>query len=266
MWGSMAKQDPGIQEKEDSLRDTSQKQSLQILPAIDISDGRVARIDSNMMLDQAMQDPYQVADKLLEAGARWIHLVDLDAAIGRGENRDIIEKLVSELPVKIELSGGIQTEESLDFALHTGAERVNLSSVSIGDREWIESAMARYKKCLGVCIDISGTQIKPRGSRNKLGNIWDILVYLEDLECERYVVTEVERDGNITGAPIKLLEIIASKTNTPITASGGIASLEDIRKLRKIVDTGVDSAILGKVLYHQIFTLEQAIEVAGVQE
>ena len=198
-------------------------------------------------------------------GAEWIHLVDLDAAFGRGENRAVIAEVIREVggQAQIELSGGIRDDNSLEAALATGARRVNLGTAALEDPEWTDSAIARYGDRIAVGLDVRGTTLAARGWTKEGGDLFEVLDRLERAGCSRYVVTDVTKDGTLRGPNIELLRQVAERTDKPVVASGGISSLDDLVALRELVPLGVDSAIVGKALYAGAFTLVEALAVAG---
>jgi 1-(5-phosphoribosyl)-5-[(5-phosphoribosylamino)methylideneamino] imidazole-4-carboxamide isomerase/N-(5'phosphoribosyl)anthranilate isomerase len=237
---------------------------LELLPAVDVAEGKAVRLTQGALgTETNYGDPVDAAGDWAAQGAEWIHLVDLDAAFGRGENRALLRRVIEAVPtVKIELSGGIRDDASLDAALESGATRVNLGTAALEDPAWAASAIARYGDQVAVGLDVRGETLAARGWTQEGGNLWDVLARLEDAGCARYVVTDVTRDGMLTGPNVELLTSIATKTSKPVVASGGISSLDDIRVLRELVPQGVESAIVGKALYAGKFTLIQAIDVA----
>jgi 1-(5-phosphoribosyl)-5-[(5-phosphoribosylamino)methylideneamino] imidazole-4-carboxamide isomerase/N-(5'phosphoribosyl)anthranilate isomerase len=198
-------------------------------------------------------------------GAAWIHLVDLDAAFGRGENRAVIHDVIRELgdTVSVELSGGIRDDASLDAALSTGVARVNLGTAALENPEWSARAIAEHGDAIAVGLDVRGTTLAARGWTRDGGDLWEVLARLDDAGCARYVVTDVRKDGMLSGPNLDLLLAVAERTDRPIVASGGIATLEDIVALRRLVPSGIEGAIVGKALYAGAFTLSEALDVAG---
>lgn len=237
---------------------------LELLPAVDVAEGKAVRLTQGALgTETDFGDPVDAAADWARQGAEWIHLVDLDAAFGRGENRALLRRVITEVPgVKIELSGGIRDDASLESALESGATRVNLGTAALEDPEWAASAIERFGDQIAVGLDVRGETLAARGWTKEGGNLWDVLARLEDAGCARYVVTDVTRDGMLNGPNLELLTAITEKTGKPVVASGGIASLDDLIALRTLVPIGVEGAIVGKALYAQKFTLEQAIAVA----
>jgi 1-(5-phosphoribosyl)-5-[(5-phosphoribosylamino)methylideneamino] imidazole-4-carboxamide isomerase/N-(5'phosphoribosyl)anthranilate isomerase len=200
----------------------------------------------------------------INAGAEWIHLVDLDAAFGRGSNKEVIAEVIANAgETKIELSGGIRDSHSLEAALELGATRVNLGTAALEDPEWTAGVIAKYGDKIAVGLDVRGTTLAARGWTKEGGDLFEVLKRLEEAGCARYVVTDVTKDGTLRGPNLELLKTVMEKTAKPVVASGGISSLEDIDNLAALVPLGLEGAILGKSLYAGRFTLEEALEVAG---
>lgn len=238
---------------------------LELLPAVDIADGTAVRLTQGAAgTETSYGNPVDAAADWASQGAEWIHLVDLDAAFGRGENRALLRRVIREVPgVKIELSGGIRDDASLASALESGATRVNLGTAALEDPDWAAAAIARYGEQIAVGLDVRGETLAARGWTQDGGNLWDVLDRLESAGCARYVVTDVTRDGMLTGPNLELLLQIAERTGKPVVASGGIASLDDITALRAVTDRGIEGAIVGKALYAGKFTLTQALAIAS---
>ena len=236
---------------------------LTLLPAVDVANGRAVRLLKGQAgTETDYGDPLDAARHWVEAGAQWIHLVDLDAAFGRGSNAELLARIVGEVGVKVELSGGIRDDASLDRALEAGAARINLGTAALEDPEWTERAISDHGDLIAVSLDVRGSTLAARGWTREGGNLWETLERLNAAGCSRYVVTDVTRDGTLTGPNIELLRTVASLSPAPVVASGGIARLEDIAALADLVPQGIDSAIIGKALYSGAFTLQQALAVA----
>jgi 1-(5-phosphoribosyl)-5-[(5-phosphoribosylamino)methylideneamino] imidazole-4-carboxamide isomerase/N-(5'phosphoribosyl)anthranilate isomerase len=244
---------------------------LELLPAVDVADGKADRLTQGEAGSETdYGSPEEAAQTWIDAGAEWIHLVDLDAAFGRGDNRAVIQQVIdsakSNSKVKIELSGGIRDDASLEAALAAGATRVNLGTAALENPEWTESVIDRYGQAIAVGLDVRGTTLAARGWTKEGGDLWEILARLEDAGCARYVVTDVTKDGTLKGPNIDLLKEVMQRTKKPVVASGGISSLQDIRDLRALVSLGLEGAILGKSLYAGKFTLQQALAIANEQD
>jgi len=240
--------------------------SLILLPAVDVADGQAVRlVQGEADSATSFGDPLAAALDWQAGGAQWIHLVDLDAAFGRGENRNLLAKVIGKLDVNVELSGGIRDDESLRAALATGCRRVNLGTAALEDPEWTSRVIGEFGDRIAVGLDVRGTVLAARGWTKEGGDIWETLDRLESDGCQRYVVTDVTKDGTLRGPNVDLLKQMCERTNMPVIASGGIATLDDLIELRALTDIGVEGAIVGKALYAQAFTLQEAIAVSGPQ-
>jgi 1-(5-phosphoribosyl)-5-[(5-phosphoribosylamino)methylideneamino] imidazole-4-carboxamide isomerase/N-(5'phosphoribosyl)anthranilate isomerase len=240
---------------------------LELLPAVDVADGKAVRLTQGEAGSETdYGDPVEAAMTWINAGAEWIHLVDLDAAFGRGENRALLREVVAaSSAVKIELSGGIRDDASLEAALEAGATRVNLGTAALEDPAWTARVIERFGDAIAVGLDVRGTTLAARGWTKEGGDLWEVLARLEDAGCPRYVVTDVTKDGTLKGPNIELLKDVMARTSKPVVASGGISSLQDITDLRALAPAGLEGAILGKSLYAGKFTLEQALEIASAR-
>lgn len=238
---------------------------LVLLPAVDVADGKAVRLTQGEAgSETSYGDPVDAAAEWKAAGAEWIHLVDLDAAFGRGENRSLLKKVIHEVDgVSIELSGGIRDDASLEHALEAGATRVNLGTAALENPEWAASAISRFGEAIAVGLDVRGTTLAARGWTREGGDLWEVLDRLEDAGCARYVVTDVTKDGTLRGPNLDLLRQVLDRTERPVVASGGISNLGDIAALRELVPLGLEGAIVGKALYAGAFTLPEALDVAG---
>lgn len=240
---------------------------LQLLPAVDVVDGQAVRlVQGEAVSETGYGDALDAALAWQQAGAEWVHLVDLDAAFGRGSNAALLADVAAQLAergVRVELSGGIRDDTSLDRALATGAARVNLGTAALEDPDWTASAIAAHGDRVAVGLDVRGTTLAARGWTQDGGDLWEVLARLDDAGCARYVVTDVTKDGTLRGPNVELLRQVCERTSAPVVASGGVSSLDDLRSLRALVPVGVEGAIVGKALYAGAFTLEAALQVAG---
>lgn len=240
---------------------------LQLLPAVDVADGQAVRlVQGEAGSETSYGDPLSAALDWHAGGAEWIHLVDLDAAFGRGSNAGLLADVAGELSgkgVRVELSGGIRDDASLERALATGATRVNLGTAALEDPEWTADVIARHGDAIAVGLDVRGTTLAARGWTREGGDLWEVLARLDAAGCSRYVVTDVTKDGTLRGPNVELLREVCTRTDAPVVASGGISSLDDLRVLRTLVPEGVEGAIVGKALYAGAFTLPEALDVAG---
>jgi len=235
---------------------------LELLPAVDVKDGRAVRLVQGELTQESIYgSPLEVALDFQESGAEWLHLVDLDAAFGRGENSALLAEVVGRLDIDVELSGGIRDDESLTRALATGCRRVNLGTAALENPEWTSRVIAEHGDRIAVGLDVRGHVLAARGWTEEGGDLFETLARLESDGCARYVVTDVTKDGTLQGPNLELLKEVCAATKKPVVASGGISSLADIQALCALTQIGVEGAIVGKALYAGAFTLEQALEV-----
>lgn len=238
--------------------------ALTLLPAVDVADGKAVRlVQGEAGSETDYGSPVEAAQQFEDAGAEWIHLVDLDAAFGRGSNYDLLTQVTKALSIKVEISGGIRDTESLERALDTGAERVNIGTAALENPAWTAEVIRDYGDRIAIGLDVRGTTLAARGWTEDGGDLFEVLAQLESVGCARYVVTDVRKDGTLQGPNLELLRTLCTRTDRPIVASGGVSSLDDIAALRTLVPEGVDSAIVGKALYAGRFTLAEALDVAG---
>ncbi|RKS84259.1 phosphoribosylformimino-5-aminoimidazole carboxamide ribotide isomerase/phosphoribosylanthranilate isomerase [Motilibacter peucedani] len=237
---------------------------LVLLPAVDVADGQAVRLVQGAAgSETSYGDPLEAALAWQSAGAQWIHLVDLDAAFGRGSNRELLAEVTGRLDVSVELSGGIRDDESLRAALATGCARVNLGTAALESPDWVRRAIAEHGDRIAVGLDVRGTTLAARGWVQEGGELFEVLARLDADGCARYVVTDVARDGTLTGPNLELLRSVCAATERPVVASGGISSLADLTALRGLTGEGVEGAIVGKALYAGAFTLEDALRAAS---
>ncbi|GHH51148.1 bifunctional 1-(5-phosphoribosyl)-5-((5-phosphoribosylamino)methylideneamino)imidazole-4-carboxamide isomerase/phosphoribosylanthranilate isomerase PriA [Lentzea cavernae] len=235
-----------------------------LLPAVDVADGRAVRlVQGEAGTETNYGEPLDAALQWQRDGAEWIHLVDLDAAFGRGSNRELVARVVGELDVKVELSGGIRDDASLEAALATGCARVNLGTAALEDPEWCAKALAAYGEKIAVGLDVriteQGHRVKGRGWTSDGGDLWEVLDRLDRDGCTRYVVTDVSKDGTLTGPNLELLREVCARTDAPVIASGGVSTVDDLVALSKLSRDGVEGSIVGKALYAGAFTLPEAL-------
>jgi 1-(5-phosphoribosyl)-5-[(5-phosphoribosylamino)methylideneamino] imidazole-4-carboxamide isomerase/N-(5'phosphoribosyl)anthranilate isomerase len=238
---------------------------LTLLPAVDVTGGRAVRLVQGVAgSETGYGDPLDAALAWQRAGAAWIHLVDLDAAFGRGSNADLLAEVVRRVDVAVELSGGIRDDGSLARALATGCARVNIGTAALEDPDWVRSVIARHGDQVAVGLDVRGTRLAARGWTTEGGELYETLGRLDAEGCARYVVTDVFKDGTLRGPNLSLLREVCARTAAPVVASGGVSSLADLRAIASLVPLGVEGAIIGTALYKGAFTLEQALaEVAA---
>jgi phosphoribosylanthranilate isomerase len=236
--------------------------SLVLLPAVDVAAGQAVRLVQGASgSETSYGDPLEAALAWQTAGAQWIHLVDLDAAFGRGTNAALLAEVIGKLDVPVELSGGIRDAASLAAALACGAARVNIGTAALEDPAWCDQVVAEYGDRVAVGLDVRDHTLSARGWTRDGGNLFDVLDRLDRAGCARYVVTDIRRDGMMSGPNVELLRQVCAATAAPVIASGGVSSLADLRTLSALEPLGVEGVIAGKALYAGAFTVEQALAV-----
>ncbi|MFT4085692.1 MAG: bifunctional 1-(5-phosphoribosyl)-5-((5-phosphoribosylamino)methylideneamino)imidazole-4-carboxamide isomerase/phosphoribosylanthranilate isomerase PriA [Gordonia sp. (in: high G+C Gram-positive bacteria)] len=238
--------------------------TLELLPAVDVVDGQAVRLVQGVAgTEESYGTPREAAQAWQRDGAEWIHVVDLDAAFGRGDNRALLAEVVGELDVKVELSGGLRDDASLAAAMATGCARVNLGTAALENPEWCREAIAEYGDRIAVGLDVmregDSYRLRGRGWVTDGGDLWEVLERLNDDGCARYVVTDVSKDGTLSGPNLDLLAQVAQATDSPVVASGGVSAIDDLIAIAGLTDLGVEGAIVGKALYAGRFTLPEAL-------
>jgi len=235
-----------------------------LLPAVDVADGQAVRlVQGEAGSETSYGDPLAAALAWQEQGAEWVHLVDLDAAFGRGSNRELLARIVGAVDVQVEMSGGIRDDESLEAAMAAGCRRVNIGTAALERPDWCAAAIASYGDRVAVGLDVRGRTLAARGWTRDGGDLYDVLARLEAEGCARYVVTDVNKDGMLQGPNLQLLRDVCAVTDRPVVASGGITELADLEALAGLVGDGVEGAIIGTALYEGRFTLEEALLRTG---
>ncbi|GGN04279.1 phosphoribosylanthranilate isomerase [Actinoplanes campanulatus] len=238
--------------------------TLQLLPAVDVADGQAVRLVQGAAgSETAYGDPLEAALAWQNDGAEWIHLVDLDAAFGRGSNADLLADVVRRLDVKVELSGGIRDDASLTRALATGAQRVNIGTAALEDPEWCDRICGEYGDRVAIGLDVRGRTLSARGWTRDGGDLYEVLARLDKAGASRYVVTDITKDGTMRGPNLDLLREVCAATDKPVIASGGVSTLDDLRALATLEPVGVEGVIAGKALYAGAFTVREALAVLG---
>jgi 1-(5-phosphoribosyl)-5-[(5-phosphoribosylamino)methylideneamino] imidazole-4-carboxamide isomerase/N-(5'phosphoribosyl)anthranilate isomerase len=233
---------------------------LVLLPAVDVAAGQAVRLVQGAAgSETSYGDPLDAALAWQAAGAEWVHLVDLDAAFGRGDNAELLAEVVGRLDVKVELSGGIRDDASLKRALATGCARVNIGTAAMENPDWVRRIIADHGEQIAVGLDVRGRTLAARGWTKEGGDLYAALARLDAEGCARYVVTDVLKDGMLRGPNLALYTDVCSRTTAPVVASGGVSSLADLRALAGLTSAGVEGAIVGKALYAGAFTLEEAL-------
>jgi phosphoribosylanthranilate isomerase len=239
--------------------------TLTLLPAVDVAGGQAVRLVQGAAgTETAYGAPLDAALAWQDGGAQWIHLVDLDAAFGRGSNAPLLAEVVGRVDVAVEMSGGIRDDASLEAALATGCARVIIGTAALENPEWVRRVIAEHGDKIAVGLDVRGTTLAARGWTREGGELFDVMARLDAAGCARYVVTDVAKDGMLQGPNLDLLRRVCARTSAPVIASGGVSSLDDLRAIAGLIRDGVDGAIVGKALYAGAFTLPQALAaVAG---
>jgi phosphoribosylanthranilate isomerase len=236
--------------------------SLILLPAVDVAGGQAVRLVQGAAgTETSYGDPLAAALAWQRDGAQWIHLVDLDAAFGRGSNAGLLADVVRAVEVNVELSGGIRDDDSLAAALDTGCARINIGTAALEDPAWCAKAIAEHGDRVAVGLDVRGHTLAARGWTRDGGDLYEVLDRLDREGCARYVVTDVRRDGTLTGPNLDLLREVCARTAAPVVASGGVSTVDDLRAVAGLVPLGVEGAIVGKALYSGAFTLPEALAV-----
>jgi phosphoribosylanthranilate isomerase len=234
--------------------------TLELLPAVDVQGGQAVQLTQGVAgSEKVFGDPLAAARRWQDGGAEWLHLVDLDAAFGRGSNAEVIAGITAAMELKVELSGGIRDDESLERALATGCRRVNIGTAALENPDWCDRVIAEHGDRIAIGLDVRGTRLAARGWTREGGDLWETLDRLNAAGCARYVVTDVASDGMLSGPNHQLLRDVCARTDAPVVASGGISTLDDLRALRELVPLGVEGAIVGTALYVGNFTLAEAL-------
>ena len=238
--------------------------TLELLPAVDVSEGRAVQLVQGVAgSERVFGDPVEAALRWQSAGSRWIHLVDLDAAFGRGSNAGLLAEVVGAVDVDVEMSGGIRDDDSLATALATGCRRVNIGTAALEHPQWCARVIAEHGDRVAIGLDVRGHTLAARGWTRSGGDLFEVLDRLDAEGCARYVVTDVNKDGMLQGPNVHLLREVCERTDAPVVASGGISTLDDLRVLARLTDLGVEGAIIGTALYTGAFSLEDAISTVA---
>jgi 1-(5-phosphoribosyl)-5-[(5-phosphoribosylamino)methylideneamino] imidazole-4-carboxamide isomerase/N-(5'phosphoribosyl)anthranilate isomerase len=240
---------------------------LNLLPAVDVAGGQAVRLVRGAAgTETRYGEPVEAALAFQRDGAQWLHLVDLDAAFGRGGNAELMARVIARLDIAVELSGGIRDDASLRAALATGAARVNLGTAALEDPLWCDRVVGEHGDRVAVGLDVRGHTLAARGWTREGGDLFEVLARLDTAGCARYVVTDIRRDGTLTGPNLDLLREVCAATTVPVIASGGVSTLDDLRALAGLESAGVEGVITGKALYAGAFTVAQALAVLAGEE
>ena len=226
--------------------------TLTLLPAVDVADGRAVRLVQGAAgSETSYGDPVEAALAWQAGGAQWIHLVDLDAAFGRGSNASLLASVVGRLDVPVELSGGIRDDDTLRAALVSGAARVNIGTAALENPDWCDR--------VAIGLDVRGRTLAGRGWTRDGGDLYEALERLDKAGCRRYVVTDILKDGMMRGPNLDLYRDVCARTPASVIASGGVSTLDDLRALASLESLGIEGVILGKALYAGAFTVPEAL-------
>ena len=236
--------------------------TLELLPAVDVTGGQAVQLVQGVAgSERKYGDPLEAARNWQRQGAEWIHLVDLDAAFGRGGNAAVLAEVTAALDIKIERSGGIRDDASLRLALDSGAARVNIGTAALEDPEWCDRVVAEYGDRVAIGLDVREGRLAARGWTREGGELFEVLERLEKAGCARYVVTDVPSDGMLSGPNLTLLREVCGRTDKPVVASGGVSTLNDLRALSALASDGVEGVIVGTALYEGNFSVTDALRV-----
>jgi len=244
------------------------RMKFELLPAVDVVNGQAVRLDQGEAgTEKVYGTPLDAALEWQSQGAQWLHFVDLDAAFGRGSNHELMAEITGKLDIAVELTGGIRDDESLERALATGARRVNIGTAALQNPQWTESVIARHGDKVAIDIAVreedGNWRTKGNGWTSDGGDLWEVLERFDAAGCARFVVTDVSKDGTLEGPNVDLLRDVSAATDARVTASGGIATLDDVVELSRYVEEGIDSAIIGKALYERRFSLREALDAVA---
>ncbi|MCL2465555.1 MAG: HisA/HisF-related TIM barrel protein [Micrococcales bacterium] len=237
---------------------------LILLPAIDVLGGRAVQLVRGE-LDTANDygDPVEAALRWTTLGAHWLHVVDLDAAFGTGDNADVISSIVATAPAQVEVSGGLRDDATVARALSTGCARISIGTAALEQPEWCREVLAHLGDMVAISLDVAGEALASHGWREASGNLHDTLAAMTEAGCSRFIVTDTASDGTLGGPNLELLGAVCARTSVPIIASGGISSIGHIRQLRGLTAIGIEGAIIGTALYQGLIDLPEALEIAG---
>ncbi|HML51286.1 MAG TPA: bifunctional 1-(5-phosphoribosyl)-5-((5-phosphoribosylamino)methylideneamino)imidazole-4-carboxamide isomerase/phosphoribosylanthranilate isomerase PriA [Propionicimonas sp.] len=234
---------------------------LILLPAVDVQAGQAVQLVQGVAgSEKVFGDPLAAAQRWQDAGAQWLHLVDLDAAFGRGSNAEVLAGIVGEVGMQVEMSGGIRDDASLERALATGCRRVNIGTAALENPQWCERVIAEHGDRIAIGLDVRGTRLAARGWTQEGGDLYETLDRLNAAGCVRYVVTDVASDGMLSGPNLTLLADVCARTDAAVIASGGVSSIDDLVAVSELVPSGVEGAIIGTALYVGNFTLSEALD------
>jgi len=237
-----------------------------VIPAIDLKSGSCVRLVQGRKTDVTVYDenPVDVAKQFARAGAEMIHVVDLDGAFAGGEspNREVVKKIAAAVDVPIEFGGGVRTIDDVQQLCNAGVTRIVLGTVAVESPDLLVKLAERFAEKICVGIDARDGRVMTRGWESETQmNAVDLARLVVDSGIQRIIYTDITRDGMLTGPNIDQTVSVARAASVRVTASGGVSSLDDIKRLRDAGEPLLDSVIVGKALYEQKFSLEDAINL-----
>lgn len=236
---------------------------MDILPAIDLREGKCVRLIQGRYEDQITyrENPFQQAEEFFSQGARWLHLVDLDGAKeGKPIHTEIVRQIVSHLPMKVELGGGIRDEQAIRQMLDLGLERVIVGTSAVHNFEWFSQVAHQFPKRLVLGLDARGFRLAAEGwLKDTAGDLLQFARLASELPIAGIIYTDIEKDGMLSGPNLNRTEELVKTVSVPIIAAGGVTSIQDVKNLKK---TGVDGVIIGRALYEGTITLKDALDAA----
>ncbi|MGE0103496.1 MAG: 1-(5-phosphoribosyl)-5-[(5-phosphoribosylamino)methylideneamino]imidazole-4-carboxamide isomerase [Blastocatellales bacterium] len=242
-----------------------------IIPAIDLRSGRCVRLTQGQASAETVysESPLKVAKRWVEEGAEMLHIVNLDAALNKDDSDNLraLENILYEINIPVQFGGGVRSLEDVRRLDELGATRIVIGTTAIENPHLLSAIIDEFGSTIVVGVDARDGKVALRGWE-KLSNIdaIDLAIRVADMGIERIVYTDIARDGMLSGINLDATRQIAEASGLKVTASGGVASLDDIYAVKDLEEFGVDSVIVGKALYEGRFTLEEALEAAGSDE
>ncbi len=233
-----------------------------VIPAIDLRGGHVVRLRHGRPDEETTYgtDPVTTARSFADAGATWLHLVDLDAALGSGDNRVIVGDVIDATSVQVQVGGGIRTLDAAREMVDTGASRVVLGTGALQGGGFLEGAVAELGETLVIALDVDGDRVRIGGWTEDAGALDQVLPRVRDAGTQRILATQVSRDGTLEGPDLNLYERLVRDSNAAVIASGGVRNTADLRAL---TSTGVEAVVVGRALYEGRLTLAEALEAVA---
>jgi len=236
-----------------------------IIPAIDIIEEKVVRLEQGDFNKEKVysNEPVEVAKNWERKGAKFLHIVDLDGAReGRIKNAGLIVKIIKAVKIPCEIGGGLRDASDIEYFLKKGAARAVLGTRAFEDTEYFEKLVFKFKDRIVVSVDFSGNKVVKKGWQEKTDlEPMDVIKKMQEIGVKTIVVTDISVDGTLMGPKIERLKEILSAVDISVIASGGISSLEDIKKLKEIQNKNLEGVIIGKALYEGRIDLQKAIEL-----